>query len=127
MLSRIVFFTAVWSMLLLPLTLLVYFWWKARNDQDEADGLQAARWIGLACCAAPVLHMVLALTRSDHASSLSVYINVFLPVMTILTGTVAMCLLAGNAKVPECITGPIACVIAGLLSVVLFFGGMAAA
>src|SRR5436305_10734512 len=101
MLSQILFHAVWWGLSLLPISLLAFFSWKARNDQEEADGLQAW-WIGLVCCTAPILHMLLAMLCSNQASQLNIYLNIFLSAVTLLTAAATICLLAGDAKVPEC-------------------------
>jgi len=128
-LSRILFYGFLWGLLLLPITLLVFFWRRSLTSpaDDEGDGITVARWLGLVCCSAPVLatiRLFLYDTSKPHTAS-ALYL--FVLVAGVLFAIPAACLFAINARSAERLTGPIACIIAGFMSFVVFFGGTATA
>ena len=129
MLSRILFYAIWWGLLLLPVALLLFFWRNSLKSpsEDEGGGIAVARWMGLACCLAPVLaatHLFLYDSSKPHTASTMYF---FVLVVAVLFALPAACLFAINARSSERFTGPIACIIAAVMSFVVFFGGTATA
>jgi hypothetical protein len=125
--SAILFHLIFWALLLTPGALLVFIW-RRNEGQDiveAGDGLQSTRWFGVVCCAMPILRMALELLPTG-AHQQFVYLNVFLLFAAVLAGVAGTVLYAINAKGIERIVGPMACVGAFFLSLILFFGGMTA-
>ena len=128
------YFAIIFGVLLLfPIGLLLWGQSKLRGhtpdideDYDRTTLLQLSRRTAWFCCLMPIAMMLFSFLPNRAMGNFGIYLWFILPMAGVLAGLTAVVLFVISARTSERILGPVACVSAIAMSILLVFGGMAA-
>jgi hypothetical protein len=125
MFPKVVFFSVLGLVLLLPMILLLLgqYWTKeaiAEFEQDRSDQLNFARKFGWIASVMPGLFTLSTLLFALKVQNLRVYVTLGCPIAGVLFGLASILLFGLSARSLERWTGPLAGLLSAALSLLLF-------